>query len=61
MLVHLTLGGRERYENCLDFIRGMVGRGLHTPLLVTTGDAQGLIRAIKEVWGRGLRQRCRFG
>jgi transposase-like protein len=58
VLVHLVLGSRESYEECLEFIRDMVGRGLPTPLLVTTDGAQGLIRAIQEVWGHSLRQRC---
>jgi transposase-like protein len=58
VLLHLALGSRESYENCLDFIRDMVGRGLHSPVLVTTDGARGLIRAVEEVWGKSLRQRC---
>jgi putative transposase len=58
VLLHLALGSRESYDNCLDFIRTMVGRGLHTPILVTTDGAPGLIRAVEEVWGESLRQRC---
>jgi len=58
VLLHLALGSRESYENCLEFIRDMVGRGLHAPLLVTTDGARGLIRATEEVWGKSLRQRC---
>ena len=36
----------------------MVRRGLRPPVLVTTDGAPGLIRAVTEVWGRSLRQRC---
>ena len=58
VLLHLALGSRESYENCLEFIRDMVERGLGTPALITTDGAPGLIRAVKEVWGKSLRQRC---
>jgi transposase-like protein len=58
VLLHLALGSRESYQNCLDFIRDMVRRGLQAPVLVTTDGAPGLIRAVSEVWGRSLRQRC---
>lgn len=58
VLLHLAMGSRESYENCLEFIRGMVRRGLRTPVLVTTDGAPGLIRAVTEVWGKSLRQRC---
>jgi transposase-like protein len=57
-LLHLALGSRESYENCLEFLRDMVGRGLPTPIMVTTDGAPGLIRAVKELWGQSLRQRC---
>jgi transposase-like protein len=58
VLLHLALGSRESHQNCLDFIRDMVRRGLQAPVLVTTDGAPGLIRAVTEVWGRSLRQRC---
>jgi transposase-like protein len=58
VLLHLAFGSRESYENCLEFIRDMVRRGLRPPVLVTTDGAPGLIRAVTEVWGRSLRQRC---
>jgi transposase-like protein len=58
VLLHLALGSRESYENCLEFLRDMVGRALPTPVLVTTDGAPGLIRAVEEVWGQSLRQRC---
>ena len=58
VLLHLAMGSRESYENCLEFLRDMVRRGLRTPVLVTTDGAPGLIRATAEVWGKSLRQRC---
>lgn len=58
VLLHLALGSRESYENCLEFLRDMVRRGLPVPVLVTTDGAPGLIRAVEEVWGQSLRQRC---
>jgi transposase-like protein len=58
ILLHLALGSRESHENCLEFIRDMVRRGLPPPVLVTTDGAPGLIRAVTEVWSKSLRQRC---
>jgi len=58
IFLHLAQGSRESYRNCLDFIREMVRRGLHAPVLVITDGAPGLIRVVTEVWGRSLRQRC---
>ena len=58
VLLHLALGSRESYEECLEFIRDMVRRGLNPPVLVTTDGAPGLIKAVTEVWGKSLRQRC---
>jgi putative transposase len=58
VLLHLALGNRESYANWLDFIRDMRRRGLNTPVMVTTDGADGLIRAVTEVFPRSLRQRC---
>jgi putative transposase len=58
VMLHLALGSRESYDNCLDFIRDMVRRGLRIPVLVATDGAPGLISAVKRVWGKSLRQRC---
>jgi putative transposase len=58
VLIHLALGSRESYQICLEFIRDMVSRGLGAPIMVTTDGAPGLIRAVNEVWGKSLRQRC---
>jgi len=58
LMIHLALGSRESYDDCLDFIRDMVRRGLRLPVLITTDGAPGLIRAADEVWPKSLRQRC---
>lgn len=58
VLLHLALGNKESYTNWLDFLRDMVGRGLNTPLTVTTDGAPGLIRAVEEMWPKSLRVRC---
>jgi len=58
VMLHLALGSRESYDNCLDFLRNMVRRGLRTPVLVATDGAPGLISAVEQVWGKSLRQRC---
>ena len=58
VLLHLALGSRKSHQDHLDFIRHMVRRGLQAPVLVTTDGAPGLIRAVTEVWGHRLGQRC---
>jgi putative transposase len=58
--VHLEVGSRESYDSCLTCLRRMVGRSLHTPVLVTTDGAPGMIRAVEEVFPTSLRQRCLF-
>jgi transposase-like protein len=57
-MLHLALGNKETYENWLEFLRDMVRRGLREPILITTDGAPGLIRAVKEVFPKSLRQRC---
>ena len=57
-MLHLALGNKETYENWLEFLRDMVRRGLRVPILITTDGAPGLIRAVKEVFPKSLRQRC---
>jgi putative transposase len=58
VMLHLALGNKESYENWLEFLRDMVKRGLRVPVLITTDGAPGLIRAVKEVFPKSLRQRC---
>jgi len=58
VLLHLALGNKESYRNWIDFLRDMIARGLSTPVMVTTDGAPSLIRAVEEVYGQSLRQRC---
>ncbi len=44
VLVHLSLGNKERYEDRLEHFRDLVRRGLRTPLTVTTDGAPGQVR-----------------
>jgi transposase-like protein len=58
VLLHLALGNKESYQAWLDFLRGMVARGLRAPVQTTTDGSPGLIRAVEEVFPHSLRQRC---
>ncbi|MDZ7272203.1 MAG: IS256 family transposase [candidate division KSB1 bacterium] len=58
VLLHLGLGQKESYTCWLDFLRHMVGRGLQTPVTITSDGAPGVLRAIEEVWPQSLRLRC---
>ncbi len=58
VLLQLTLGNKESYENWLEMLRDMVKRGLNIPLVITSDGSPGLIRAIEELWPKSLRQRC---
>jgi transposase-like protein len=58
VLLDVSLGQRERVEDWLDLGRGLVRRGLRSPLLVVTDGAPGLIRAVDELWPDADRGRC---
>jgi len=58
VLLDVTLGQRERFEDWLEMGRGLVRRGLRAPMLVVTDGAPGLIRAMEELWPDSDRQRC---
>jgi transposase-like protein len=60
VLLDMTCGNGESYESTMDFLRGMVKRGLRTPLTVTTDGARGLIKAVEAIWPKSLRIRCWF-
>jgi transposase-like protein len=49
----LAPGNKEPHANWLEFVRDMVRRGQHTPVLVTTCGAPGLMRAVGEVLPNG--------
>ena len=48
----------ESHDACVEFLRGLVARGLRPPLLVITDGAPGLIGAVERVYAASLRQRC---
>jgi transposase-like protein len=60
VLIDLTTANAESYQSGLDFLRGMIKRGLRVPLTVTTDGAGGLIKAVETVWPKSKRIRCWF-
>ena len=58
VLLHVCLGQRERTEDWTELGRGLIRRGLRSPLLVVTDGAPGLIRAVEELWPDADRGRC---
>ena len=58
VLLGLQLGNKESYDCWLGMLRDLIGRGLKTPLTVTSDGAPGLIRAVGEVFPKSLRVRC---
>jgi putative transposase len=58
VLLDVCLGQRERTEDWLDLGRGLIRRGLRSPLVVVSDGAPGLITAITELWPDADRQRC---
>lgn len=58
VLLDVALGQRERLEDWLELGRGLMARGLRSPLLVVADGAPGLIRAVSELWPEADRQRC---
>jgi putative transposase len=58
VLLDVCLGQRERTEDWLDLGRGLIRRGLRSPLVVVADGAPGLVRAIGELWPDADRQRC---
>jgi putative transposase len=60
VLLDLTTANAESYDACMDFLRGMVKRGLRTPFSITTDGASGVIKAVEAMWPRSKRIRCWF-
>jgi putative transposase len=58
VLLDVCLGQRERTEDWTELGRGLIRRGLRSPLLVVTDGAPGLVRAVTELWPDADRQRC---
>jgi putative transposase len=60
VLVSLSTTNRESYESCVEVLRGLVRRGMRTPITITTDGAGGLTKAIDTMWPKFLRIRCWF-
>ncbi|MBN2208726.1 MAG: transposase, partial [Candidatus Coatesbacteria bacterium] len=60
VLLDLTTANAESYDACMDFLRGIVKRGLRAPLSVTTDGASGVIKAVEAMWPNSKRIRCWF-
>jgi transposase-like protein len=58
VLLHLALGNKESYADWLEFLRGMVRRGLRPPITLTSDGAPGLLKAADQVFFRSLQIRC---
>ena len=58
VVLHLSLGGRESTEAWKGVLNDLVERGLRRPQLFITDGNQGLLKAIRDVWPEGARQRC---
>jgi putative transposase len=57
-LLDVTRGNKESREAWLEVLRGLVGRGLGAPVLMTSDGAPGLTAALEETFPEALRQRC---
>jgi transposase-like protein len=58
VLLSVTLGMRESYEDWQALGRDLIARGLGAPLLIVADGAPGLIKAIEQCWPASDRQRC---
>ena len=58
VLLAVTLGMRESYEDWQALGRDLIGRGLAAPMLIVADGAPGLIKAIEHCWPASDRQRC---
>jgi hypothetical protein len=58
VLLSVTLGMREFYDDWQALARDVIARGLGAPMLVVADGAPGLIKAIERRWPASDRQRC---
>jgi putative transposase len=58
VLLSVTLGMRESYEDWQELGRDLIARGLGAPMLIVADGAPGLTRAIEQCWPASDRQRC---
>jgi putative transposase len=58
ILLAVSLGMRESFEDWQTLGRDLIGRGLAAPMLVVADGAPGLTKAIEQCWPASDRQRC---
>jgi transposase-like protein len=58
VLLAVSLGMRESYEDWQALGRDLISRGLGAPMLIVADGAPGLIKAIEQCWPASDRQRC---
>jgi putative transposase len=58
VLLSVTLGMRESYEDWQALGRDLIARGLAAPMLIVADGAPGLTKAIEQCWPASDRQRC---
>ena len=60
VLLSVTLGMRESYEDWQALGRDLIARGLAAPMLIVADGAPGLTKAIEPCWPASDRPRCLF-
>ena len=60
VLLGLSTTNSESYASCVEVLRDLIGRGLRTPITITTDGAIGLTKAVDAIWPQALRIRCWF-
>jgi putative transposase len=58
VLLAVSLGMRESFEDWQALGRDLISRGLGAPMLIVADGAPGLIKAIEQCWPSSDRQRC---
>ncbi len=58
ILLAVTMGMRESYEDWQALGRDLIARGLGAPMLIVAAGAPGLVKAIEQCWPASDRQRC---
>jgi transposase-like protein len=58
VLLAVSLGMRESFEDWQTLARDLISRGLGAPMLIVADGAPGLIKAIEQCWPASDRQRC---
>ena len=58
VLLAVSLGMRESFEDGQALGRDLISRGLGAPMLIVADGAPGLVKAIEQCWPASDRQRC---